>query len=178
MFTAIKRFLDHSAWRSLHRHIRVSIRAKVASATMLLAISLVVFIVAVPAGTHNNYTGQKIREAIYLASEIRAWTIRLPFCDPDPEQQNNPPGSDEGNPQIFVDDLDDLMAAAFSPPRDRYGSAITDMPGWSQQLTLTWLSPSNPSAIVAPGTSDIVHIAAVIAHNDKQVLTTSWVVIR
>ena len=109
---------------------------EVAVATAIIGIALASLLMALKSGTRTNEASRGLAQAVFLAQEIREWTLRLPFKDP--EDPGGAPGSEEGDPQVAVDDLDDLMGVTFSPPRDAYGSVIAGMSGWSETITLTW----------------------------------------
>ena len=151
---------------------------EVAVATAIIGLGVVALLVAVASGTRTNDAGKRLTQALYLAQEIREWTIRLPFSDPDPGDQNNPPGPDGTDPQLFVDDLDDLMNVTYSPPRDGRGGAIADMVDWSETITLTWRDPASLTTVVAAGSSDVIHVQVDIAQQARPMLSTGWLVAR
>lgn len=145
-------------------------------ATIIVGLGAAAILVSAASNTRANDTGQKITEAVFMAQELREWTLSLPFTDPDPEDQGNPPGPDGENPQVFVDDLDDLMAVTYSPPRDGQGNAISDMPGWSQTINITWRDPNDIATAVTAGTSNIVYVSVNVAFQGAPVLQTGWLV--
>lgn len=147
-------------------------------ATVLVGIGVAAMLVATKSATEVNAAGQEITQAGYLAQEIREWTLKLPFIDPDPGDASNPPGPDGSDPQVFVDDLDDLMNVTYSPPRDANGNAIAGMDAWSQTVTLEWKAPDSLLTTVLDGTSDIVRVNVVIARNGRTVLSAGWLVAR
>jgi len=147
-------------------------------AIVTIGIGVSALMTAVASGTRVNGEGRGMTRAAFLAQELREWTIKLPFSDPDPGAQGNPPGSAGSDPQVYVDDLDDLMGVTYSPPRDGQGSAITDMTGWSQSITMTWRDPDDLATIVADGASDVINVQMTIAWNGQEKLTTSWLVAR
>ena len=148
-------------------------------ATAIIGIGVAAMMVASTSTTQISAADRKLTQAIFLAQEIREWTIKLPFSDPEPAHQSNPPGPDSGeNPQTTVDDLDDLMGVTYSPPRDGQGMAIPDMVGWAQKLTLTWRKTSDLTQVVTAGTSDIVNVQVEISYKGKNILTTNWLVNR
>ena len=149
---------------------------EVAIATALIGIAMVALLTALQSGTRTNEAGRNLTQAVFLAQEIREWTLRLPFEDP--EKPGLTPGSEEGDPQIAVDDLDDLMGVTFSPPRDAYGAVIADMSGWSETITLTWRDLSNVATVVADGSSDVVLVQVNLSYQSRVVFTTSWLVTR
>ncbi|RPI64127.1 MAG: type II secretion system protein [Planctomycetaceae bacterium] len=149
---------------------------EVAIATVIIGLGVTALLTSIGAGTRANKGGQKLTQATFLAQEIREWTLRLPFKDTDAADASNPPGSDGYDPQTYVDDLDDLMNVTYNPPRDGRGQAITDMPGWSQTITMTWRNPANLASVVTAGTSKVVYVQVCVAYNAQPVLTTGWLV--
>jgi len=149
-----------------------------AVATAIIGLGVAAVLVSVQSGTQVNDAGRKLTVATLLAQELREWTLRLPFSDPDPEDQGNPPGPDGSDPQIFVDDLDDLMGVTYDPPRDGQGVAISDLTGWSQYIDLTWRDPADLTSIVASGTSDVIYVEVTISHKGAEILKRGWLVTR
>jgi len=149
---------------------------EVAVATAIIGLAVTALLVTVGSGTRTNDAGRQLTLAVYLAQEIREWTVKLPFRDPDPGDQGKPPGPDGSSPQVFVDDLDDLINVTYSPPRDGQGYPIADMAHWSQQITLTWRDPNSLTATVTPGASNAIHVEVKIACRNRQVLTANWLV--
>jgi Tfp pilus assembly protein PilV len=157
---------------------------EVAVATIIVGIGVTALMISLAAGTKVNRAGQKITQAVFLAQELREWTSNLPFKDTDPGDANNPPGPDGLNPQIFVDDLDDLYSASgltYSPPVDCTNppaARMIELQDWSEKFTLTWRNPDNLTETVAVGTSDIIHVQVDIACQGQIILTTGWLVAR
>ncbi len=151
---------------------------EVAVATVLVGLALTALMVSLAAGSRTNRSGQQLTQAVFLVQEIREWTLKLPFSDPDANDANNPPGPDSSDPQVFVDDLDDLMNVTYSPPRDGQGQAIASMVGWSETLTLTWRNPDNLTSVVAAGSSDIIWVTVDVSYQSQPVLSSGWLVTR
>ena len=109
-----------------------------------------------------------------LAQNIREWTIKLPFVDPE-----NPGttvlGRESG--EAGFDDLDDLNGQSFNPPRDGMGQNINEMASWSQTIEMGWLNGGDLSHTSNVPT-DVVYVTVEVKHQDKHVLTTSWFVAR
>lgn len=150
-----------------------------ALAIVIIGIGIVALVASLGAASSINGAGRNLTRAVFLAQEIREWTLRLPFRDTDPADANNPPGPDGTSPQTFVDDLDDLYDPAgllYSPPRDGAGQALSDLAGWSQKLTLTWREANNLLQTVSPGTSDVVHVQVSVRLQGKEVVATNWIV--
>ena len=143
-------------------------------ASIIVGLGITALLMASKSGTQVNASARDITHAINLGQEVREWTLKLPFQDPD--TPDNPPGPDGSSPQTFVDDLDDLKSVTYSPPRDASGQAISDMTGWSQQITLSWRNPTNLSEAVSDGASEMIYVEVVISHEGQSVLTTGWLV--
>lgn len=150
--------------------------AEVVVATALIGLGLVALLVASAAGTRTSDGCRKLTEAVFLAQEIREWTLKLPFSDP--QTPGAEPGLDSGESLDSVDDLDDLMNVTCSPPRDGQGSPLADMVGWSETITLTWRDPADLQSPVAPGSSDIVYVQVDLSYQGRPELVTGWLVTR
>ena len=147
---------------------------EVAIATSVLGIGVAALMVSTSSSTSVNDAGTKLNQAVFLAQEIREWTMGLSFVDP--EEPNNPLGADAGDGS--TDDLDDLMDSVLSPPKDGAGWIISDLPNWSQTITLSWRDTSDLASIVPDGTSDAVYVQVDIACRGDDILTTGWLVLR
>ena len=151
--------------------------AEAVLATSIVGIGIAALLTSVGAGTRTNTAGRDMTQATFLAQEFRELTLKLPWSDPDPGSEDNPPGPDGSDPETFIDDLDDLLnGVTYTPPRNGYFGQITDMPGWSQQVTFTWRDPANPAAVVSPGPTDLVHIKMDVLCSGDTVLTTGWLI--
>lgn len=145
---------------------------------MVIGTGIVALVHSMSAGTRVNDQGRSLTQAVFLAQEIREWTLKLPFSDPDAADAANPPGPDGTNPQTFVDDLDDLTDVTYNPPRDGTGAAIADMTSWSQTISLEWKDPNSLSTTVPTGSSDAVAVTVIVQYGGAEVLRTSWLVFR
>jgi prepilin-type N-terminal cleavage/methylation domain-containing protein len=152
-----------------------------ALAIVIIGVGIVALMASLEAGGRINGAGRDLTRAVFLAQEAREWTVRLPFRDPDPADANNPPGPDGTNPQVFVDDLDDLYNSAglvYSPPRDGAGQPLAGLTGWSQVFTLTWRDPNNLLQAVSAGGSDVINVAVSVRFKSKEVFANNWIVAR
>ncbi len=144
-------------------------------ATFMVGLGVSAMMVATKSGTQVNAEARDITQAVYLWQEVREWTLKLPFKDPDTPEEY--PGPDTGeDPQVFVDDIDDLMYVTYDPPRDGTGQAASDMTGWSQQISLRWCDPNCIAATVSPGTSDLIYVEVTILYEGQSVLKAGWLV--
>jgi len=141
-------------------------------ATAVIGMGVAAILVSAGSGTRVNRAGQQITQATFLAQELREWTLRLPFVDPDTPEA--PPGPDGTSPQTFVDDLNDLMNVVYTPPRDGQGFALADMSGWSERIEMSWRDPDDLNLAVIPGNSNIVYVEVYISYRDQEMLHTGW----
>lgn len=154
---------------------------EVMMATAIIGIGVTAIFTAIRSGTQVNAAGRDLTQAAFLVQEIREWTLKLPFSDPDAADAANPPGPDGTDPQTFVDDLDDLMNVTFgppNPPRDGNGVAIANLAGWSQHIQLDWKNPDSLQTTVASGASDVIRVTVTIARNGETILSSGWLVTR
>lgn len=147
-------------------------------ATSIVGIGVAALFVSLKAGTEVNGASADLTQAVFVAQEVREWTLKLPFSDTDPGDQDNPPGPDGSDPQDFVDDLDDLKDVTYSPPRNANGSEMYEMTDWSQHITITWRNPDHLSQIVAEGASDVVYVQVQVDRAGRALLTTGWFITR
>ncbi|MGC9454413.1 MAG: type IV pilus modification PilV family protein [Phycisphaerae bacterium] len=150
---------------------------EVAIATAMIGVAIVALLTALAAGTRTNSAGRDLSQAVFLSQAVREWTLTLPYTDPDPADEGNPPGPDGSDPQYFVDDLDDLLNVTYSPPRNSMGQELTDMIGWSQVISVTYREPDDLETVVTART-DVARVEVTIEHNGQDVLTTGWLVTR
>lgn len=166
------------------RHVRAVGRGgfsliELAVSTAIIGIGVLALMSAIGNGSRANGEAREMSRGVFLAQEIREWTLRLPFKDPDAADANNAPGPDGTDPQTFVDDLDDLTNVTFTQPRDGRGVAITELANWSQSITLTWRDPDNLAGPAATaGSTNVVNVQVVVKNRGVPVLTTSWLVAR
>jgi prepilin-type N-terminal cleavage/methylation domain-containing protein len=144
-------------------------------ATVILGMGVAAVVVSLGSGSRINQAGRDMTQATLLAQNIREWTLQLPFTDPD-EETPPPPGPDGSSPQVFVDDLDDLMNVTYSPPRDGSGEALSDMGDWSQTITMSWRDPVDINTAVADGASDLLYLEVTISKHGQEVVKTGWLV--
>jgi Tfp pilus assembly protein PilV len=148
-----------------------------AVAIVITGVGVTALMAASGAFTRASDGGIKLSQAVLLAQEVREWTVRLPFSDPDELDAGNPPGADPYDLQGVVDDLDDLSDAVYDPPRSGQGSPIGDMVGWSQTITLTWVDPETLEAVL-PGQTDAVRVEVSIGFKGGNVFDATWLVMR
>ena len=149
---------------------------EVAVATVIIGLGVVAMMASIASGTRVNASGKMLTEAVFLAQEVREWTVKLPFSDPEPAHAHNPHGPDAGD--AAVDDLDDLKDVTYSPPRNGQGSPIASSQGWTEHITVTWRKADVLTAADPAETSDVAYVEVTLSHDGKAVLQTGWLVAR
>ncbi len=121
---------------------------EVAMATAIVGVGVTALMTTIGAGTKTNRAGQEVTQASFLAQEMREHLLNTPLAS--------------------------LSSVTYTTPKDARGNDISGMPGWSQQVTVTWRNPTNVAATVTPGPTDVAYIRIDIVHNNATVLTTGW----
>ncbi len=154
-------------------------------AVIIMGMGIVATLNSMKYSTISNNRSSRWTEAVFLAQEIRTWTENLPFSDQDTGDLLNAPGPDnyqaDGSP--YVDDLDDLMNAGFTPPRNSLGNPINRLAGWTVNISMDWRSDADPSVSIAEPAQaidgNLAHIqVTVIAPDGEGLLTTGWLCAR
>ena len=149
---------------------------EVVAATAVIGVAVEALPASVQAGTQVNSAGRRITQAAALVDEIREWTPKLPFSDPDPADQRTSSGPDGAGPQAFVDGPGDPLGVSCGPPRDANSLPTTDMATRSQHSKLAWRYRDNLKTIVASGSTDVLHAEVGITCPGEAVLATGWLI--
>ena len=120
-------------------------------AVMLIGLAVAALVAANAALTKANGAGTELSNAEFLIGEIAELTALLPY-----------------------DDLDDFDDASFSPPINSERAPLNDSAGFSQQITVENVSPSNFELVVGDGTTDFVRVSVKIFLNARQISSASW----
>jgi len=146
-------------------------------ASAMVGLGVVALMGSMQAGTQINSAGRDMTVAVYLADEIREWTMKLAFEDPDGDEGSVvlADASDVGGP---FDDVNDLYGQSLDPPVDARGQPMPDMAGWAQNVTVDWKDPTSLCSSASPGTTDVVSVRVTVTRNGRAVLTTEWLVMR
>ncbi len=118
-------------------------------ATLLVGIAIVSLMVSSQAFTKVNSAGINLSTAEFLIEEVRERTAPFEF--------------------------DDLAAFAgtYSPPEDVQGNQLTTFAGFSQQVTVQNVSPSDFT--VPQAGSDFARVTVTILRNSRTISSASWI---
>ncbi len=144
-------------------------------AILLVGLAIASLMAGNRALTRANGAGADLSTAEFLLGEIRELTVLLPVVDPEssPVWTFGPEGG-EGTLADW-DDLDDFDGADFSPPRNAERAVINSSAGFSQQITVEKVSPSNFEQVVPDNDpSDFVRVTVRVLLNSQEISSASW----
>lgn len=98
--------------------------------------------------TVDRLQGQQLASALINEILLQAYQ--------DPQTSGAPifglePGESTGNRSLF-DDVDDYNGWTSSPPKDRSGSAISGLTGWTRSVAVSWIDPVTLSSTASTNT--------------------------
>lgn len=141
-------------------------------AVVLVGLSITALVVASGSFTQANSVGADLSTAEFLVEQIRELTTLLPVVDP--ETTTATFGPEEVGVAAY-DDLDDFDTATFSPAISANRTALNDLPGFSQEVTVQNVDPSNFDLVVADHSSAFLRITVNVRHNGELVSSASWI---
>ncbi len=146
-------------------------------AIMLVGLAMASLLAANGAFTKANGAGTDISTAEFLVEQIRELSALLPVVEP------NTPGSgvdvfgpESGETLATYDDLNDFDGANFSPPigADPNRSPLTELAGFSQQVTVENVNASNFEQVVADHGSAFVRVTVRVYLNSREISAARW----
>ena len=161
--------------------------------TVIVGTGVLSIVAAQQAYHQKNDWAQRTGTAMLLANEVRELTMPLPIFDPITGQDFIGPEPGEASVADY-NDLDDFAGVpdaggnypglTFDPPIDALRRPITDMPGWSQHITVQSVFEDNIAAAFAQplGTTPMLRLTGDVLYqgpNDATAQTVTqltWVV--
>jgi carbamoylphosphate synthase large subunit len=67
-----------------------------------------------------------------------------------------------------------MNATSYQPPWDSRSQAISTLPDWQQAVTVQPVSADNLTQSIIDANPDAVRITVTVAHNSREVCSTSW----
>lgn len=141
-------------------------------AVMLIGLAVAALVAANGALTQANGAGTDLSNAEFLIGEIAELTALLPVVDPVTGVSTF--GPETGEVLATYDDLDDFDGANFSPPICAERAVLNSSAGFSQQITVENVSPSNFEQVVADHSSDFVRVTVTVFLSGRQISSASW----
>jgi prepilin-type N-terminal cleavage/methylation domain-containing protein len=144
---------------------------------VLMAIVMVGIAIAFLVAANSSFTkatgaGTDLSTAEFLIEQIKELTTLLAVVDPQTEIAVFGP---EEAALADYDDLDDFDAASFSPPISSNRVVLSNFAGFSQQITVENVSPSNFEQVVSDHSSSFVRVTVSVLLNSREISSTSWI---
>ncbi|MHC4352952.1 MAG: type IV pilus modification PilV family protein [Planctomycetota bacterium] len=141
-------------------------------AVMLVGLAVAALMAANAALTKANGAGTDLSTAEFLIGEIAELTALLPVVDPNGGLIFGP---ETGEVLANYDDLDDFDGENFSPPINAERAVLNSSAGFSQQIAVEKVSPSDFEQVVPDNDlSDFVRVTVTVFLNGRQISSASW----
>lgn len=131
-------------------------------------------------GTCINQTRESsnLTAGMNLARNIRELSLSMAFTDTkSPNTWGLDGGESASNPATW-NDVNDLDGRTISPPITATRTPLTSMAGWSQQITVTSVTPDRLTLQAPRGSTACNQVTVVVLRDGKQVCTLSWMVFK
>ena len=120
-------------------------------AAMLIGLVIAALAVSSGAATMVNGAGIDLSTAEFLIEEIREQTTTVDF-----------------------DGVLTYNGNTYNPPIDISGASMAEFSGFSQQITVEYVNPSNLNQVSGTAT-EFVRVTVTITKNNRPISTTSWI---
>jgi prepilin-type N-terminal cleavage/methylation domain-containing protein len=145
-------------------------------ATILLGLAIAALVGANVSFTKANGMGANLSTAEFLSEQIRELSTMLAVADP--QTGTTFFGAEEGGLGSY-DDIDDLdgngSGLTFNPPINSSRAVLTDLAGYSQQVTIKNVNKNNFQLDVTDHSSDFVRITVKIFYGSSELCSNSWI---
>lgn len=141
-------------------------------AMVLVACAVASLLAANGAFTKANAVGTELSTGEFLVEQIRELSALLPVVDPETETATF--GPELGEMLATYDDLDDFNGASFSPPIGADRNTLTELPAFSQQVTIQNVNPSDFEQVVADHSTAFVRVTVRVYLNSREISSASW----
>jgi len=143
--------------------------------TVIVGVGVVSMLRLLAAGTSANSDATELTTALNLAGNIHELSQTLAFQDPGTEVW----GHEAGETLATYNDVWDLngFTSTSAGPIDAHRAAITNMPAWQQQVTVSCVDPNGVTTGLPNGASAFARVTVVVRHNAQEVCRISWLVV-
>jgi type II secretory pathway pseudopilin PulG len=118
---------------------------EVVASTMIVSMMAVATLNGLGAATISAQSIGNRAIALGLADELMSEIIQQPYSDPDGSNFFGHEAGEATSPRSAFDDVDDYNTWNVSPPQYRDGTVIPNRTGWTQQVQVTRVLPSDPT---------------------------------
>jgi MSHA pilin protein MshD len=157
-----------------HRARRALSLVEVVASTMIVGMMAVATLDSLGAATRSSDAIGNRAIAAGLADDLVSEILQQPYSDPNGSAVFGHESGEATSPRSAFDDVDDYNGWTASPPQNRDGTTISDRTNWRQTVTITRVSPSNPTQTLASDQgAKLIHVA--ISYNG-QVLADEYAI--
>ncbi len=139
--------------------------------TIIVGVGTLGLMELLAAGGMSNRSAADLTAASNLVKNVHEMCLSLAFNDPVLPTHW---GAESGEVLATYNDLDDLDGQSFSPPIDARRQSLTQFTGWSQSVVVHSVDPNKVTLNVTNGSTTAIRVTVTIYHNNKVVLTESW----
>jgi Tfp pilus assembly protein PilV len=144
--------------------------------TVIVGLGTVAMMALLTAGTSTNQQTAMLTTAVHLSDNIHELCEQLGY----PSSTTTWGMSTGGTvaTAIASGNVSWLDGQTLNPPVDSTGTAISGMTGWSQQVAVTNVSPSNVATTLTPNasTNPLSRVTVTVLFNGQQIYQTDWLV--
>jgi prepilin-type N-terminal cleavage/methylation domain-containing protein len=141
-------------------------------AAVLVGLAVAALLGASRSLTMANASGADLSTAEFLIEQIRELTTLLPVIDP---QTGTATFGHEETGLANYDDLDDFDGANFSPPISADRAVLSNLAGFSQQVTVENVNAANFEQVAADHSSNFVRVRVKVLLNLREISSVSWI---
>jgi prepilin-type N-terminal cleavage/methylation domain-containing protein len=118
---------------------------EVVASTMIVSLMAVAALNALAAATKSSNSIGNRAVAAGLADELMSEIMMQSYSDPDGSPVFGHESGEGTNIRSAFDDVDDYDGWNAKPPQYRDGTVIPDRTDWRQRVSVTYVTPSNPT---------------------------------
>src|SRR3954470_5415794 len=122
---------------------------EVVASTMIVGLMVVAALNALAAATKSSNSIGNRAVAAGLADELMSEIMMQSYSDPNGSPVFGHESGESTSVRSAFDDVDDYDGWNASPPQYRDGTVIPDRTNWRQRVTVTYVSPTNPTTTSA-----------------------------
>ncbi len=147
-------------------------------ATLIVGLSVLAITRLVTAVHQQNFYAQKTTTALTLANSMRELLAGMPFTDPANGVHLGPLSWESGVTQYT--NVEDFNGLSANPPIDANRQAISSLPNWRQQVTVTHVNPNNYSLTDSLATDQacvLDRVTVTVSYNATPGNANTWMTI-
>lgn len=105
---------------------------------------------------------------VLLAEELMTEILSLPYEEAEETAKFGRESSESGGDRASYDDIDDYDGWSSSPPEGKSGAALAGFSGWTREVTVEWVDPSEYDVELS-GESGVKKITVVVERGGRAV---------